>query len=108
MAGAWCGPIRSHREGSGRRPLGEVWGACLDRACYLPQMTPDWPFDGGTDLAPPAYLGGLGRVFARFDARTQDSGNISFGVEAGGRRWFVKTAGDPDDPTPFLSHTARV
>jgi hypothetical protein len=71
-------------------------------------MTPDWPFDGGTDLAPPAYLGGLGRVFARFDARTQDSGNISFGVEAGGRRWFVKTAGDPDDPTPFLSHTARV
>jgi serine/threonine protein kinase, bacterial len=68
----------------------------------------DWPFDDRADLTPPVYLGGLGRVFARFDARTQDSGNISFGVEAGERRWFVKTAGDPDDPKPYLNHADRV
>jgi hypothetical protein len=74
----------------------------------MPTRTADWPFDDRPELAPPDYLGGLGRVFARFDARTQDSGNISFGVEAGGRRWFVKTAGDPDDPKPFLNHAARV
>jgi hypothetical protein len=74
----------------------------------MPTDTAHWPFGERTELAPPALLGGLGRVFARFDARTQDSGNISFGVEAGGRRWFVKTAGDPEDPEPFLNHAARV
>jgi hypothetical protein len=68
----------------------------------------NWPFDDQTALAPPAYLGGLGRVFARFDAHTQDSGNISYGLEAGGQRWFVKTAGDPDDRRPFLNHAQRV
>lgn len=68
----------------------------------------DWPFDARTNLAPSDYLSRLGQVFARFDARTQDSGNISFGLEAGGRRWFVKTAGDPDDPKPYLSHAERV
>lgn len=37
----------------------------------------------------------LGEVFAVFDARTQDSGHISYGVRDGaGRRWFVKTPGD--------------
>jgi serine/threonine-protein kinase len=45
-------------------------------------------------------VAGLGRVFAVFDERTQDSGHVSYGVEAaGGRRWFVKTAGGPA-PTP--------
>ena len=68
----------------------------------------DWPFDDRTDLAPAAYLSQAGAVFATFDARTQDSGNLSFGVEANGRRWFVKTAGDPADPAPFLPHAARV
>ena len=68
----------------------------------------DLPFEGQTDLAPAAYLDRVGAVFATFDARTQDSGNVSFGVETNGRRWFVKTAGDPVDPTPFLSHDERV
>jgi hypothetical protein len=68
----------------------------------------DWPFGAETDLTPHAYLGGIGAVFATFDASTQDSGNVSFGVEAGGRRWFVKTAGDPADLTPFLPHNERV
>ncbi len=68
----------------------------------------DWPFDRETDQEPATYLGQVGSVFAFFDARTQDSGNVSFGVEAGGRRWFVKTAGDPADSQPFLSHEARV
>jgi len=40
----------------------------------------------------------LGRTFATFDARSQDSGHISYGViDADGRRWFVKTAGDDVD-----------
>jgi hypothetical protein len=68
----------------------------------------DWPFDEETGLEPAVYLNQAGRVFATFDARTQDSGNLSFGVESNGRRWFVKTAGDPADPTPFLPHEARV
>jgi serine/threonine protein kinase, bacterial len=50
----------------------------------------------------------VGDVFAVFDARTQDSGNIAFGVEADGRRWFVKTAGDPAGSSAFLPHEARV
>jgi serine/threonine-protein kinase len=68
----------------------------------------DWPFETETPLAPADFLAGVGRVFARFDSRTQDSGNISFGVEAGGGRWFVKTGGDPADATPFLSHPERI
>ena len=41
-------------------------------------------------------------------ARPRGSGNVSFGVEANGQRWFVKSAGDPADTTPFLSHQERV
>lgn len=67
-----------------------------------------WPLGEPTDLAPAAYLSAGGAIFATFDARTQDSGNVSFGVEADGRRWFVKTAGDPADPVPFLPHDERV
>ena len=68
----------------------------------------DWPFDKQTDLAPADYLSRVGAVFATFDTRTQDSGNVSFGVEASGRRWFVKTAGDPADRAHFLPHESRV
>ena len=67
-----------------------------------------WPFDKQTDLAPAIYLSQAGTVFATFDVRTQDSGNASFGVESDGRRWFVKTAGDPADHRPFLPHRERV
>jgi len=68
----------------------------------------DHPFADQPGLAPADYLASVGTVFERFDSRTQDSGNVSFGVEAGGRRWFVKSAGDPQDRSPFLSHAARV
>lgn len=61
-----------------------------------------------TDLEPRAFLGTIGAIFATFDARTQDSGNISFGVESEGARYFVKTAGDPADQTPFLAHAQRI
>jgi serine/threonine-protein kinase len=68
----------------------------------------DWPFESQDDLAPAQYLARVGRIFATFDSRTQDSGNVSFGLEAAGRRWFVKTAGDPTDRSSFLDHAARV
>ncbi len=60
--------------------------------------------DGAAD----SYLNSIGRVFAVFDEKTQDSGNVSYGVEVGSARYFVKTAGRPDDPEPYLSHTDRV
>ena len=68
----------------------------------------DTPFEAQTDLTPGAFLRRVGAVFATFDARTQDSGNVSYGVESNGRRWFVKTAGDPADVTPFLPHEKRI
>jgi len=68
----------------------------------------DWPFDRATDLDPATYLQSLGRILSVFDARTQDSGNVSFGLEAAGRRWFIKTAGDPEGAQAFLPHAARV
>jgi hypothetical protein len=37
-------------------------------------------------------LPNIGTVFTEFRS---DNGNVSFGVEAAGRRYFVKTAGDP-------------
>lgn len=61
-----------------------------------------------TPLAAAAFVARHGDVFAVFDAATQDSGNVSYGVRAGGERWFVKTAGDPGDPRPFLPHAERV
>jgi serine/threonine-protein kinase len=60
------------------------------------------------DQPPAEYLAGLGHVLAVFDERTQDSGNVSYGVLVAGQRYFVKTAGRPDDPRPFLSHAQRV
>src|SRR5688572_28558894 len=50
------------------------------------------------------YLGGP--VFAVFDA--QDSGNVSYGVEVAGQKYFVKTAGDPANRSCVLDHAARV
>ncbi len=41
-----------------------------------------------------SFLRAAGRVFAVF-GRSQDSGNVSYGVEIAGERWFVKTAGHP-------------
>src|SRR5215831_8525718 len=57
---------------------------------------------------PEQYLRSVGTVFAEFGALTQDSGNVSYGVQIGAERYFVKTAGRPDDPRPTLDHPARV
>lgn len=55
---------------------------------------------------PGRYLQNVSHVFALFD--TQDSGNISYGVEVNDVCYFVKTAGDPANPQPYLSHPQRV
>ena len=60
------------------------------------------------EQTPDVYLNSVGSVFAVFDGRTQDSGNISYGVQITQGRYFVKTPGHPDDPNPFLSHSERV
>ncbi len=59
-------------------------------------------------VQPEQYLRSVGTVFAEFGALTQDSGNVSYGVRIAAERYFVKTAGRPDDPRPFLKHAARV
>ncbi|MDE0198471.1 MAG: hypothetical protein OXK78_09770 [Caldilineaceae bacterium] len=60
------------------------------------------------EQTPGVYLNKTGDVFALFDAQVQDSGNISYGIQVGQQRFFVKTAGDPHDPRPFLPHEERV
>jgi serine/threonine protein kinase, bacterial len=60
------------------------------------------------DPSPGDFLRSTGQVFAVFDERTQDSGNISYGVLAGDRRFFVKTAGMPETSQAHLSHEQRV
>jgi serine/threonine protein kinase len=60
------------------------------------------------DQPPSEYLRSVGTVFAEFGRQTQDSGNVSYGVQVGDERFFVKTAGLVDDPRPFLDHPARV
>ena len=59
------------------------------------------------EQAPDVYLNSIGSVFAAFDERSQDSGNMSYGVQTPEGCYFVKTAGYPDDPNPFLSHSER-
>lgn len=61
-----------------------------------------------TDLTAYAFVAQHGDVFAVFDATTQDSGNVSYGARIGAERVFIKTAGLPEDPRPFLRHDARV
>ena len=57
--------------------------------------------------APPAEaLHAAGDVFARFGPETQDSGNVSYGVEVSGERFFVKTT-DPD-ASVYLPFAERV
>jgi serine/threonine-protein kinase len=60
------------------------------------------------EATPEAYLKAIGSLFAVFDARTQDSGNVSYGARVGNERFFVKTAGDPDDTDSFLRHPDMV
>ena len=61
-----------------------------------------------TSLTPFDFVSTAGRVFAVFDERTQDSGNISYGVDANDQRFFIKTAGDPSNTRPLLSHSERI
>lgn len=46
-----------------------------------------------TNQEPEDFLRSCGQIMAEFN-HSQDSGNWSYGVEANGQRWFVKTAGD--------------
>jgi serine/threonine-protein kinase len=61
-----------------------------------------------TELLPAAFLARQGEVFAVFDRATQDSGNISYGIRSESGRFFVKTAGMPDDPAATLLHRERI
>ncbi len=64
-----------------------------------------------TDQHPADLIARHTRVLRTFD-RTQDSGNVSWLVEAADRRLFVKTAGReeplPGIPKPFFDHADRV
>jgi len=61
-----------------------------------------------TDLAPADFLAAHSQLFAEFDENTQDSGNISYGVHADLRSFFVKTAGTANGSKAYLSHPDRV
>ena len=49
----------------------------------------------------------LGQVFTVFDERSQDSGHISYGVDTGAARLFVKTSGGPQRSPGGLSQAQR-
>ena len=77
-----------------------------------PDRRPDLPSTpllttGETPLPAVDFLGACGEVFARFDLETQDSGNISYGVDVGGRRFFVKTPGEVGYSTGWADHRGR-
>ena len=74
-----------------------------------PPGLPPTPLLTTAETALPAieFLGACGEVFARFDLETQDSGNISYGVESAGRRFFVKTPGDLGFSTDWADHGGR-
>ena len=60
-----------------------------------------------TDDLPEVCLSRHGNIFARFDERTQDSGNISYGLKTADATLFIKTAGSPSAKA-FLSHADRI
>jgi serine/threonine protein kinase, bacterial len=67
----------------------------------------------GIDQPPSAYVARHGRVEREFSRPTQDSGNLSWIVEAPEGRLFIKTAGTdapppPGAPTPYFVHSGRV
>ena len=65
------------------------------------------------DEDPGGFVRRHGSVVAEFGHLTQDSGNVSWLVEVGGRRLFVKTAGlvagvEPGAAVPYFDHEGRV
>ena len=68
-----------------------------------------FPYEEISDIheTPEVFLNKIGRVFAVFDEQTQDSGNISYGVQIGDTRYFVKTAGKPENTDCALGHERR-
>ena len=54
---------------------------------------------------PGPYLEAIGTVFATFGAPAQDSGNVSYGVQVGGERFFVKTIAP--EVEAFCDHETR-
>ena len=54
---------------------------------------------------PGPYLEAIGTIFATFGAATQDSGNVSYGVQVGGERFFVKTIAP--EVEAFCDHETR-
>ncbi|MGA8246335.1 MAG: hypothetical protein WB797_05470, partial [Nocardioides sp.] len=64
------------------------------------------------DGDPLDFVRGHATLLAEFGHLTQDSGNVSWLVDDGDRRLFVKTAGSPALPIgarePYLDHAARV
>ena len=60
-----------------------------------------------TPLPATEFLRACGEIFARFGEETQDSGNISYGVDVDGRRFFVKTPGEVGFSTAWADHRAR-
>lgn len=67
-----------------------------------------FPEASSTSLTTAELVRQSGDVFRLFDRRTQDSGNVSYGMVCGSARFFVKTAGVVDDPRPHLEHEKRV
>ena len=68
---------------------------------------------GTTDLDPLELVRRHGTVVAEFGHLSQDSGNVSWLVDVGDRRLFVKTAGSPapprpGSPVPYFGHAGRV
>lgn len=61
-----------------------------------------------TELTADEFVHKAGHIFAVFDERTQDSGNVSYGVRIHDERFFVKTPGRRDGPTGSRSFDARV
>ena len=59
-----------------------------------------------TSMSPRELLRSVGTIFATFGADTQDSGNLSYGVDTTAGKYFVKTS----DPAAhaYLGHPARV
>lgn len=66
-----------------------------------------------TDLLPSEFVNKHGKVEREFSHHTQGSGNVSWLIETGKRRLFVKSAGvdlppPPGAPEPYFDHAGRV